>query len=85
MTTGNFDLGQGRARAIGCVAVARVCRDGGNGEGDGEEGDGESGGHEEGGSGSNKKTGMASKEGEKLCIVREAGQSLGRLARWEFV
>lgn len=26
-----------------------------------------------------------SKEGKNLCIVREAGQNIGRLARWKFV
>lgn len=54
VTTGNFNLGEGSASAVGCVALARVVQDeGGKGEG-------------------------------KLCIVREAGQGLGRLARWEF-
>lgn len=54
VTTGNFNLGEGSASAIGCVALARVVQD-------------------EGG-----------KEERRMCIVREAGQGLGRLARWEF-
>lgn len=54
VTTGNFNLGEGRASAMGCVALARVMQDE-VGKGDG-----------------------------KLCIVREAGHGLGRLARWEF-
>lgn len=54
VTTGNFNLGEGSASAMGCVALARVVQD-------------------EGG-----------KEERRMCIVREAGQGLGRLARWEF-
>ena len=54
VTTGNFNLGEGSASAMGCVALARVVQD-------------------EGG-----------KEERRICIVREAGQGLGRLARWEF-
>lgn len=57
VTTGNFNLGEGSASAMGCVALARVVQDKG-GTGNGEE--------------------------RKMCIVREAGQGLGRLARWEF-
>ena len=58
VTTGNFDPSLGRARAIGCVALARV--------------ENETGGAREG------------KDG-RLCIVRDAGQSVGRLGRWDFV
>lgn len=60
VTTGNYDLGQGRCEAIGNVAVART-------------------------------VGAAALEGKReasarnLCVVREAGQGLGRLARWTFV
>ncbi len=59
VTTGNYNLGEGRCEAIGNVAVARAV---GTGEG------GKTGGSE-----------------RNLCIVREAGQGLGRLARWDFV
>ncbi|KAL2042667.1 hypothetical protein N7G274_004426 [Stereocaulon virgatum] len=61
VTTGNYNLGEGRCEAIGNVAVAKVV---------GEEG-GEKGrlGDRNGG----------------LCIVRESGQYLGRVARWRFL
>lgn len=54
VTTGNFNLGEGSASAVGCVALARVVQD------------------------------ERGKGAGKMCIVREAGQVLGRLARWEF-
>lgn len=59
VTTGNYNMGEGRCEAVGNVAVARV-------------------------------VGVDDEEKKKanarnLCIVREAGQSLGRLARWNFV
>lgn len=77
VTTGNFDLGQGRPRAIGCVALERVQADAG--------GEGGKGAGREGGEGGEGGKGTEGTEGtEKLCIVREAGQSIGRLARWEF-
>lgn len=57
VTTGNFNLGEGRSTAIGSVALARVALE-----------DGDSG-----------------REQRRLCVLREAGQGLGRLARWEFV
>jgi len=53
VTTGNFNLGEGRATGLGCVVLSKVV------EGDEEE--------------------------RGICVVREAGQSLGRLARWELV
>ena len=55
VTTGNFNLAEGRGKGIGCVAVARVTESL------------EAGRH--GG----------------LCIIRESGQEIGRLARWELV
>ena len=67
VTTGNFNLGEGRCEAIGNVAVARVL---------GAEDDNE----KEKGKEKKKK----SDSGRNLCIVREAGQALGRLARWRF-
>lgn len=78
VTTANYDLGQGRCEAIGNVAVARVL--GNVGADHGNEGDDD-------GKNKNKKKEMASaaRKARDLCIVREAGQGLGRLARWRFV
>ena len=59
VTTGNFDLGSGRGKAIGSVALFKVLED--------EEEEGES---------------VMERKG-RLCIVREAGERVGRLARWE--
>ena len=56
VTTGNYNLGDGRCECIGNVAVAKA-----RGEGEGQD-----------------RTGS-------LCIVREAGERLGRLGRWKFV
>lgn len=64
VTTGNFNLGEGRATAVGCVALMRVWQ-----VGSGDEFVGEGGGRGE----------------RRLCIVRDSGQSVGRLARWEFM
>ncbi len=58
VTTGNFNLGEGRSTAIGSIALARVIRDGND---------------------------LNLGKEQRLCILREAGQGLGRLARWEFV
>ncbi|MCJ1250379.1 hypothetical protein MMC30_007605 [Trapelia coarctata] len=60
VTTGNFNLGEGRGTGIGCIVLAKVWDAAGKGKG--------------------KERG---KEG--LCIVREAGMSLGRVAQWEAV
>jgi len=56
VTTGNFNLGEGRGTGVGCVLLEKVM----NG-------------------------GEDAKENRQICIVREAGQTLGRLARWELV
>ena len=53
VTTGNFNLGEGRGTGIGCLVLARVARDG--------------------------------KERGGLCIIRNAGEGVGRLARWRIV
>lgn len=69
VTTGNFDLGKGRGAAVGNVAAARVF----GGEGEMED---------------SKETGVKYRilKGEdKICVIRNAGQSVGRLARWEFI
>ena len=60
VTTGNYNLGQGKSEAIGNVAVARVL-------------------------GAETTTTTKKASERNLCVVREAGQSLGRLARWSFV
>lgn len=65
VTTGNFNLGEGRATAVGCVALSRVWQEG---RGYGSVGEGGGGGGE-----------------RRLCIVRDSGQSVGRLALWEFM
>lgn len=71
VTTANYDLGQGRCEAIGNVAVARVLGVGADDGGD---------------DGKNKKEmASAARRARDLCVVREAGQGLGRLARWKFV
>lgn len=51
VTTGNFNLGEGRGTGVGCIALARVA-------------------------------GETGREG-RLCVVREAGMAVGRLARWD--
>ncbi len=65
VTTGNFNLSEGRGSAIGCVALARVLQSQGGIDGYG-------------------KDNCTVRRDSRLCIVREAGQALGRLARWEF-
>ena len=78
VTTGNFDLGRGKCAAIGNIALARVLHQEVDTVGEEKAGKGrESAGKVDGRSG---KGGL-----RKLCIIRDAGQSLGRLARWEFV
>ena len=57
VTTGNYNLGEGKCEAIGNVAVAKVL-----GEGI-----------------------TVTKAERDLCIVRESGQRVGRVARWKFV
>ena len=135
VTAGNFNLGKGKASAIGSVMLAKVCgsiaereRDrnrekykekektgaedgagngGGNGNGSGNRngngngnGNGSGSGNGNGngngnGSGSGSGNGNGSGNGsgnrttkagsENLVILRDAGQRVGRLARWEFV
>ena len=58
VTTGAFNLAEGKGSAIGSVCVAKILE----GRGD------------------------AGKKGQRrLCIVRNAGEKMGRLARWEIV
>ena len=61
VTTGNFNLGEGRATAVGCVALIRIWQE-------------------------DIRYGfVGGGEKRRLCIVRDSGQSVGRLARWEFM
>ncbi|KAL8926268.1 MAG: hypothetical protein Q9172_001862 [Xanthocarpia lactea] len=101
VTTGNYDLGQGRGSAIGCIAVAKVVVGGIQTQQQQQE------------EKNSKQTGTAAAleedslltttdgEGEmvrkeimdvermvgvqRLCVVRDAGEKVGRLARWEVV
>ncbi|KAL9018450.1 MAG: hypothetical protein Q9185_004227 [Variospora sp. 1 TL-2023] len=96
VTTGNFDLGQGKASAIGCVAVAKVVRRDHHPHPPSMEGRVEnvavnvSASEEETDEATRKRMEeLERKLGKKvvgrLCIVRDAGQSVGRLGRWELV
>ncbi|KAL9610658.1 MAG: hypothetical protein Q9167_004638 [Letrouitia subvulpina] len=87
VTTGNFDLGHGRCSAVGSVALAKVLRRQEEGGKEGEssvafEDAGDTG--KGGGKGNGKKGELTEGLLRRLCVVREAGQGLGRLARWEF-
>ena len=55
VTTGNFNLGEGRGTGIGCIVLARVCQ---------QDNTIVTGG---------------------LCIVREVGMGIGRVANWRLV
>jgi len=59
VTTGNFNLAEGKGTGVGSILLERVLHDGG----------------------ANANLGAD----KHLCIVRESGQTLGRLARWELV
>ncbi|KAL8889068.1 MAG: hypothetical protein Q9192_006080 [Flavoplaca navasiana] len=99
VTTGNYDLGQGRGSAIGCVALSKVVHSSrsrqeatmreGTGKGEGVGVDDSS--TTDGESQSVRKEiaelekGLGKKVVSRLCVVRDAGQSVGRLARWELV
>ena len=61
VTTGNFNLAEGRGTGVGSILLEKVLRDG-----------------------SANATAAAAAD-KHLCIVRESGQALGRLARWELV
>ncbi len=93
VTTGNYDLGQGRGSAIGCIAVAKVVagiqtqqqkqqRVGTTAlEEDSSlttDGEGEKVRREI--LDAERKVGV-----QRLCVVRDAGERVGRLARWEVV
>ncbi|KAL8773464.1 MAG: hypothetical protein Q9209_001568 [Squamulea sp. 1 TL-2023] len=92
VTTGNYDLGQGKGSAIGCVAIAKVApsppqekpaMEVGEGVGDSLTTDGEGEKMEKEIADLEKKLGK--KVVQRLCIIRDAGQSVGRFARWELI
>ncbi|KAI7158881.1 hypothetical protein KC349_g4531 [Hortaea werneckii] len=60
VTTGNFNLAEGRGTGVGCLDVGKVV------------GSAAAGGGRKG-------------EEEGLCVVRNAGESVARLGRWEVV
>lgn len=74
VTTGNFDLGKGRGAAVGNLAITRIFEN-------------DDGGHgwKENGEDDRKVKTRALKGEDHLCIVRNAGQNVGRLAKWEFI
>lgn len=79
VTTGNFNLGEGRSSAIGCVALARIFA--GEAEVDVEvRAGGLVGGAGKTALGGKGKSGWK----RKLCVVRDAGQGVARVAKWEF-
>ena len=73
VTTGNFDMGMGRSAAVGNIAIARVLKQVLS------ETKGESTGRE----GKGMLKGL--KLEDRICVVRNAGQKVARLARWEFI
>ncbi|KAL8868973.1 MAG: hypothetical protein Q9174_004623 [Haloplaca sp. 1 TL-2023] len=91
VTTGNFDLGQGKASAVGSIALAKVAASqqrktqepSGKENDDSVTTDGESKRVLEVVEALEK--GVGRKMVQRLCIVRESGESVGRLARWEMV
>lgn len=90
VTSGGYDLGAGRGRGVGCVDVGKVLGGGGGEVGCGATEGGEVGCRGEGGrgKGEGKRAGVGIKglrREDRVCVVRDAGQSVGRLARWEFI
>ncbi|KAL8948513.1 MAG: hypothetical protein Q9222_005303 [Ikaeria aurantiellina] len=90
VTTGNFDMGQGRGSGIGCISIEKVrvnqrsaapaaADEIVRGESRTNQDEEDRRRIEE----LEKKPGK--KLLQKLCIVRNAGESVGRLARWELV
>jgi ribonuclease P/MRP protein subunit POP1 len=69
VTTGNFNLGEGKGIGIGSLLLSKV-----KPVSDASVNTTESS--------QVVKPGMYRKE-ERLCIIRDAGQAVGRLARWE--
>jgi len=59
VTTGNFNLAEGKGTGVGSILLERVLQDG--------------------------RSDATAGTDKHLCVVRESGQALGRLARWELV
>lgn len=70
VTTGNFNLGEGKGTGIGSIMLSKVVEYKAWNEVNAAGKDGKS---------------VPGTRDEHLCIVREAGQVLGRLAKWEVV
>ncbi|KAL8939192.1 MAG: hypothetical protein Q9216_003486 [Gyalolechia sp. 2 TL-2023] len=90
VTTGNFDLGEGKASAVGCIALEKVVHSRDEQEaGLGSNRMGQDDGGEEEGEAWKEVRVLDQKLGKKvvgrLCVVRDAGAAVGRLARWELV
>lgn len=92
VTTGNYDLGQGKGSAIGSIAIAKVAMQSkveGRGKtvtpgvGESLTTDGES--ERVKGEIEELERGLGRKVVQRLCVVRNAGERVGRLARWEVV
>lgn len=79
VTAGNFDLGMGRGAAVGNIAIARVYHHGDSLKGT------ETGEIKKGRGINGKEAVRRLKPQDQVCVVRNAGQSVGRLARWEFI
>jgi ribonuclease P/MRP protein subunit POP1 len=60
VTTGEFNLAEGKGVAIGSVVVAKVLE-------------------------GLRRDGKKPAKDDRLCIVRNAGEKIGRLGRWEAV
>jgi len=71
VTTGNFNLGEGRGTALGSILLEKVL-EGRSGIGSGL-------------ASASKDESYKDRKHEQLCILREAGEKLGRLAKWEVV
>ncbi|KAL8716163.1 MAG: hypothetical protein Q9220_000068 [cf. Caloplaca sp. 1 TL-2023] len=90
VTTGNFDLGQGKESAIGSISIAKVLvhqRSTASATADKavEEEPGINQDEEARKSMEELKKTLGKKLVQRLCIVRNTGESFGRLARWELV
>ncbi|KAJ3939505.1 Ribonucleases P/MRP protein subunit pop1 [Colletotrichum fioriniae] len=69
VTTGSYSLAEGRGMAIGCLAAEKAAEAMRDGAG----------------AGAGAGAGSAGGREGKLCIVRNAGESVGWIARWEVV
>lgn len=73
VTTGNFNLGEGKGSGIGSVLLSKVIASNSAPEG----------GDSNAGVAWKRESIAAVGKEVRLCIVRDAGQEVGRLARWE--